>query len=289
MVGVDGSAGALTAMRWAVREGSLRGLPVTVVHASGPDPVSAPVGWTDDEVSEYDTGTLLADLVRTARTEGWAAGVELRTAALEGRAAKALLHAAVGADQLVVGGRGSDGLSRLMLGSVSDQVLHHAQGTVTVVPAKWTVGGADALGDGAVVVGVDGSAESRAALSHAAREATARHTRLRVVRVRLPLRTDPGPDVLPGPGNPLETAERAAQDLLAREIRDVLGEAGAGEVDAEVHVGRPAAGLLAAAEDAALLVVGGRGRGGFTGLLLGSVSRQCVHHAGRPTTVVRAT
>lgn len=284
VVGVDGSPGALTAMRWAVHEGSLRRLPVTIVHASGSDAVNSPVGWIDDETSDYDAGALLADLVRTARTEGWADGVELRTAVLEGNAVKALNEAAVGADQLVVGGRGSGGFEALILGSVSDHVLHHASVTVTVVPAESTV-----VGGGAVVVGVDGSAVSRAALTYAAREAVARHTRLRVVRVRLPLKIDPGPDMISRRVNPLGTAERAAQDLLTHEIRAVLGEDGAREVDAEVHVGRPAAGLVAAAENAALLVVGSRGRGGFAGLVLGSVSSQCVHHASCPTTVVRAT
>jgi nucleotide-binding universal stress UspA family protein len=282
VVGVDGSPGALTALRWALCEGSLRSLPVTVVHAGGPDAVSPPVGWTDDETSGYDTGAFLADLVQTAQTQGWADGVDVRTAALEGRAAEALNQAARGADQLVVGSRGAGGFSRLMLGSISDHALHYSRATVTVVPAGFRVTGA-----GPVVVGVDGSPASRAALAHAAREARARHTRLRVVRVRIPLRVDPGPGISAGSANPLGTIERASHDLLRREIHTVLGEEGSREVDAEVHMGRPAAALLAAAEDAALLVVGSRGRGSFTGLLLGSVSSQCIHHAGCPTTVVR--
>jgi nucleotide-binding universal stress UspA family protein len=80
--------------------------------------------------------------------------------------------------------------------------------------------------------------------------------------------------------------EKRAHETLEDTVRDVLGESSS--VSREVRPGQPAVGLVIASEHAQLLVVGSRGRGGFAGLLLGSVSQHCVQHAHCPVLVMRS-
>jgi nucleotide-binding universal stress UspA family protein len=140
-------------------------------------------------------------------------------------------------------------------------------------------------GSGVIVVGVDGSEHSRRALRWAIAEALARHSRLRVVTAwSLPM-------ALYGQIG-VAGYDEAAVEFRARAeefCREAAGEAAAAGVTADVAVveGHGAEVLVDAAHDAELLVVGSRGRGGFVGLLLGSVSAQCSHHAHCPVVIVR--
>jgi len=136
-----------------------------------------------------------------------------------------------------------------------------------------------------IVVGVDGSACADAALEFAAREAALRGARLRIVSAwEIIAALAP---VCPYPTVAVcgfkEQAESAVQIALARaaELEPKVPTEGT------VLQGQPAQVLIEEAKDAALLVVGNRGRGGFSSLLLGSVSQQVVHHAPCPVTVVR--
>ncbi|MCG6498520.1 universal stress protein [Kitasatospora sp. A2-31] len=133
-----------------------------------------------------------------------------------------------------------------------------------------------------VLVGVDGSPESTAAAHWAAEEALRRGAPLRVVHV-WPWLTD-GRSAFADAGS----LPAGAQRMLA-EIADTL-RAGHPGVDVHTDVVLDAAvdGLVAAAEDAGLLVLGSRGLGGFTGLLLGSVSRATVARSSAPAVVVRS-
>lgn len=134
-----------------------------------------------------------------------------------------------------------------------------------------------------IVVGVDGSPESRRALLWAVQEARLRGAHLSVIHaftlnlgiVEQELATDM-----------LVRIRREAQDLVENEV-DELGETAAGlEISCAAAEGTPAKVLLGAAGEADLLVVGSRGRGGFGALLLGSVSQQCAHHATCPVVIV---
>lgn len=135
-----------------------------------------------------------------------------------------------------------------------------------------------------VLVGVDGSAPARAALDFAVREAGLRGaTLVAVMAVELPdhawtdpyaVRTEPGDTVL---------------KLAGQRLRELLSEVDGTGVPVEPVVTTTAApvALIDRSRDADLLVVGSRGHGGFRGLVLGSVSMQCVLHAHCPVTVVR--
>jgi len=142
-----------------------------------------------------------------------------------------------------------------------------------------------------IVVGIDGSEESRRALAWAAAEARLRDAPLRVVHTWLFPYTAVGPGLDPVLDTQMiEDVRRAAENVVESELAG-LGEELAGvDVERVVVEGAAAPVLIEAAEGADLLVVGSRGRGGFAGLLLGSVGQQCAHHAPCPLVIVpRAT
>ncbi|RPE31888.1 universal stress protein [Kitasatospora cineracea] len=133
-----------------------------------------------------------------------------------------------------------------------------------------------------IVVGVDGSASSERALRWAARQAQLTGEPLRVVLAwQLP----------PGYGMPVDFSdtdfEGQARQALESSVAEALGEHPGVDVVRRVIQGHPAPVLIEEARDAGLLVVGSHGRGAFTGMLLGSVSGHCVHHAPCPVLVVR--
>ncbi|GAA3367984.1 universal stress protein [Streptomyces sannanensis] len=134
-----------------------------------------------------------------------------------------------------------------------------------------------------VVVGVDGSPSSHAALRWAVR-----HAALIGGTVEAVAAWDlPGAHGWSAPAVDTEFDEEAAERSLVEEVRNVLGEEGAARVRERLVRGNPAEVLLDAAEGAEVLVVGSRGRGGFRRALLGSVSQQCALHASCPVVIVR--
>ncbi|KEI45989.1 universal stress protein [Saccharopolyspora rectivirgula] len=140
---------------------------------------------------------------------------------------------------------------------------------------------------GGVVVGVDGSASSKRALQVAADEAKARGAPLHVVRA-WSIRTAPRPAECPPNTMPsVEQFHRAVREDTERIVQKRLGDDPGVEVNLHIVHSPPPQALLEAARGAELLVVGHRGRGGFAGLLLGSVAEQCVRHAACPVLVVR--
>src|SRR3954447_25067796 len=138
-----------------------------------------------------------------------------------------------------------------------------------------------------IVVGVDGSDEARAAVGWALEEARLRGASLRCVHVwGLPsLGMGIGYEPLLD-ATFLETLRHNAETVIDRTIAEVGGADGI-DVERVAAEGMPAQVLFDAAKGATLLVVGSRGRGGFKGLLLGSVSQQCAQHATCPVVIVR--
>ena len=139
-----------------------------------------------------------------------------------------------------------------------------------------------------IVVGVDGSGHSRAALEWAVREAAVRHAPLTVVTVHQAPVEYLGSAVDHAQDHDLaEPYRRAAQDALDRVFAET-GEARPESVTVQSVNGTPAEALLAAARDADMLVVGSRGAGGFPRSLMGSVSSQVTRHAICPVVVIPA-
>jgi nucleotide-binding universal stress UspA family protein len=140
-----------------------------------------------------------------------------------------------------------------------------------------------------VVVGVDGSPESRGALRFALEDAARRGAAVRVVSVYVPPEYWAGAyglSALPVIEEVVAQHEAVAQQAVDAVVAD---EAALADVPVEVHAlpGPPARALIEQAREADLLVLGHRGRGGFASAVLGSVGLHCVLHATCPVTIVR--
>lgn len=283
VVGVDESPSALAAVRWAVRECRLRGGRLSAVTAwSYLDQAHGSDGAAfRPEYGSRDAAAALDEVLAQVGV----GEVDVDRQVVCGLPAPTLLDASAGADLLVVGARGMGGFRGLLLGSVSQQCAHHTTVPLAIVRHDPWVGASG--DDGEIVVGVDGSKQSRLALEWALAEAAVRGVRLVAVHAQWPV-------IVPeaaafGPFG--EVVDLAADG--AAMVRGALTDAGADELGVPVHLrvvpGSAASALLdAAAATASLLVVGSRGRGGFRGLLLGSVSQHVVHHAPCVTVVVPA-
>ena len=136
VVGVDGSEGAVAALRFGIEEAKLRGSGLKVVTAWHIPVAAYESGWVPIPVDATDYEVLAKTaLERTIEGAGTgAAGVEITKVVREGQAADILVAEATGADLLVVGSRGLGGFRELLLGSTSQQCAHHAPCPVTIVP-----------------------------------------------------------------------------------------------------------------------------------------------------------
>lgn len=139
-----------------------------------------------------------------------------------------------------------------------------------------------------IVVGVDQSEGAKAALRFALEEAKLRRATLRVVHAwQYGYIGATGVEgEYPALGGDIKELRAGAETALAETLRESIPEADTVEIERRVVEGRAAAVLVDESRGADLLVVGSRGHGGFTGLLLGSVSQQCAHHAACPVVIV---
>jgi nucleotide-binding universal stress UspA family protein len=142
IVGVDGSAESIEALRWALEEGRLRKTPVRAVHVwqyplmmSTGDPFFGP-GFDPLPVEPSEFRALAESRLAAAVAEAAPADGSVEQELLEGNAAEALIDAAKGAELLVVGSRGHGGFAGLLLGSVSHACAQHAQSPVVIIRRK---------------------------------------------------------------------------------------------------------------------------------------------------------
>jgi nucleotide-binding universal stress UspA family protein len=281
VVGVDGSAPSERALQWAAEEAIGRGAGLDIVHTWEVHHRRYPDGGQVDPAPFEHEGRVILDEAVASLAEG-TLPADVRPVLAEGDAATALLRSAADAVLLVVGSRGHGGFAGLLLGSVSQRCVDHAPCPVAVIAPTW-----DGERHGRVVVGVDGSDASYDALNWAIAEASRRDAQLDVVNAY-------GFHQYPSPYGPTVAIDRdqletSSTSLLDEMVGRAFGTTGAPPRAIElIPLSMTAVpGLLESAKDADLLVVGSRGRGSFRGLLLGSVSQQCVHHAPCPVVVVR--
>ncbi|MFC0533798.1 universal stress protein [Phytohabitans kaempferiae] len=134
---------------------------------------------------------------------------------------------------------------------------------------------------GEIVVGVDGSVQSRAALQWAARQARLTGAAVHAITV-----LEHQAAYERGPTLPYEESAATAREVLTETVRDAVGPGPDVEIRESVRPGHPAQILVDASRDARALVVGSHGVGGFVGALLGSVSQHCAHHAHCPLVII---
>jgi nucleotide-binding universal stress UspA family protein len=287
VVGLDGSTTAQTALSWALEVGACSGARVEAVRVWRWDLRDPLPGLPEVMARVAAAAQSQADeqLERTtARRPAGAPPVRAAARSCEGDPGPALVHAAEHAELLVLGRHGQSNVSRRLvgpvLGSVAAHCLSRSPVPVVIVPHD-AAPGAPAR----VVVGVDGSEASARALRWAHGHARAVGSRLAAV-LTWQLTTLPAPSSgTAGAVPPLPEWHATAEHLLATVCQATLG-ADAQQVEQVVLHQPAAAGLLGAVSSDDLLVLGDRGRGGFSRLLLGSVSRQCAEHAPCPVVVV---
>lgn len=301
VVGLDGSAAAAKALQWAAREAAGRGVPLRVVS------VSDPYGRLEEPLSEAEfVAVLRGAQAQTGQppredAEANALLVDARAVALrlgapdvqvEGRVGgvvESLLDAAAGARMLVIGMTGVGERAGVAVGSTAKALASHAECPVVIVPLGYVLDAALPVA-GPVVVGVDGSPTSDGALAAGFAAAAWRRAPLvavhawRDIAVPATLTAEAG-----APGDAAAGVARAAEDGALRErLARWRDRYPAVQVTALVEMDRPVRALARLGADAQLVVVGSRGRGGFTGMLLGSTSSALMHTLDTPLMIVRA-
>jgi nucleotide-binding universal stress UspA family protein len=264
VVGVDGSSSALAAVAWAARSCARHSVPLRLVHA-----YTLPTRGYPEVISSarelrsamYDQGRMwLSQAVAVARAEAPDVPVE-HDLRME-HPTPVLIAESARAREVVVGSHGLGGFTGALVGSTA--VALSAHGECPVVVVRWPKKQAQHH-DGPVVVGVDLSPGSDPALSFGFEEAAAA-------------------------GVPLVAAMAHVDEqssLLNTRMSGWLEKYPDVAVEQVVVGERPIPLLLELGERAGLLVVGSRGRGGFTGMLLGSTSQALIYHAPCPVAVVR--
>lgn len=249
IAGLDNSPSAEAATRWAALEARARRASLRLVHSIRPG--AAP----------SETGDIVYKAVALVRTIAPGIAIDTR---IESGPPSAVLVKASGAEQLVViGSRGLGVLIGGLVGSTGLDLAANAHCPVIVV--RPDLGGTTATH---VIVGYDGSPASDAALDFGLDHARRHDLAVRVVAAQ-PTGTD-------------------LHRLTDTELRAAVTVRGGHDAELVQIAGHPAEHLLRLSTDAALIVLGARGRGGFAGMLLGSVTQTVLHHAECPVAVIPA-
>jgi nucleotide-binding universal stress UspA family protein len=292
VVGVDESPGSARAVDWAAAEAARRHGSLRLVNAVADltpfGAEGAVYGVTNLDATKMDEHAAMAMGRATSLLDRVAADVRrthptlaVTTRLVRDNAAAALRQQSADAGMTVVGSRGAGRLTGVILGSVALTIASDNPAPVAVIHRHDPI---DATGP--VVVGVDGSAGSEGAIALAIEEAALRNTGLVAVHSwndfvidqefpELPLTVD------------LEALEQEEYALLSEQLAGWQDKYPDVQIQHNVVRRRPTHALLDASKNAQLLVVGSRGRGGFTGLLLGSTSHALVAHGRCPVIVAR--
>jgi nucleotide-binding universal stress UspA family protein len=277
VVGYDGSAASYLALDWALAEGRTSRRPVHAILALGHGFTHAPgIPGPDAWPENLSEASLARARARAAETDP---DVPFTASAMVGSPAGCLVETSAESDLVVVGHEHQSVGGELFFGSTSSQVAGHARCAVAVVDE-----GTKAAPAGPVVVGVDGSPPNEAALAYAFERAAAHGTHLIAV---LAWWWDV-PDRIGQAWLGEDSITRFAESQ-ARRLADILSGWTAKfpgvDVLSVIEQARPVDAILSAASGAESIVVGSRGHGGFTGLLLGSTGQGLLHHA-RPCPLI---
>jgi len=279
VVGVDGSVRATQAVRWAAAEAERRGLSLRLVSAVGGDVAVVP---HPELAQPYEQ--MLVERAREALDAGAAdvardtPGLRVETVLMSGHPVAVLREQSREAQLVVIGDRGWSRVEGLIAGSVSVALATHAHCPVVVVR------GADRSAPAPVVVGVDGSETSEAAVAFAYEAAASRRVGLVAVYVWSDMFADP----LLVPLTDTAAMNDEGRRILAERLAGWAEKYPDVAVERVVARDRPAHALLAQAERGQLVVVGSHGRGEFAGLVLGSVSNTLLHRSPCPVAVARS-
>jgi len=290
VVGVDESAGSARAVDWAAAEAARRHGSLRLVHAAADltpfGAEGAVYGVVNLDPGQMDEHAAMAMSRATALLDRVAAEVrrthpalEVMTRLVRDNAAAALRQESENAGLTVVGSRGAGRLTGVILGSVALTIASDNPAPVAVIHRNDPI---DPTGP--VVVGVDASPSSEGAIALAIEEAALRNTGLVAVHSwndfvidqefpELPLTVD------------LDAIEQEEYALLSEQLAGWQDKYPDVQIQHNVVRRRPTHALLDASKHAQLLVVGSRGRGGFTGLLLGSTSHALIAHGFCPVIV----
>lgn len=282
LVGIDGSPESYAALRWAAGAAIVRRRPVTLMHVVPP----VVANWSieailaDYQVQQEDHAD---NVIATAQQTLHAAtqGTDEPEVRIERRYAGVLteLTTASGqADLIVVGSRGLGAVGGLVLGSVSRNLLHHAQCPVIVVKdnmARDTDRGLP------VLLGIDGSPASEAAIAFAFDEASRRGVGL----IALHAWSDIA--VFSMPGTDWHTHADQGREILGQRLAGWQEQYPDVAIRRRIVCDKPARRLIDESRQSQLVVVGSRGRGGISGMLLGSVSTSVAESAPAPVAVIR--
>lgn len=284
LVGFDGSRSSELAVTWAVAEAARRGVAVQLLYGV---PVLMTGTWGYGGFYALDTGDVeergMALLERGRRfARELAPDVEVTAQVVLDGPARALVERGSSADQVVVGSRGRSPAAQVLLGSVSRQTVTHAQVPVVVVRDR----PAGPVESGPVIVGLDGSHASAAALAYAVDAAVSRKRPLVAVHA-WQLLFDPALHGHWATGETLESQEDELRRMLAHEVEPWRAEHPGLEVVDRVVRTHPVDELLDLSKTAELVVVGSHGRNLLSRAVLGSVSTAVVSRAECPVAVLR--
>lgn len=283
VVGVDGSPPSQQALQWAAKAAMARDLPLAILYASQLAGTVDSYEYVSPEAEE--AGQQLLSKTESEVKDRFP-DLACSTEFAHESPASALVNASRQAALVVVGNRGHGGFHDLLLGSTSLHTAMHAHCSVAVIrpPTPKEQGGAV----GRIVVGVDASLPSQAALRLAFAEAGSTGRPVTAVHAFTSALTAYPPALMPQVSDLKADRDRAA-DLLARELLPWQAEHPDIEVDTVIVQGDASWALVQYSQGAHLVVVGSRGLGGFAGLIFGSVGHVLIHHAGCPVLIARDT
>src|SRR5271156_1413423 len=283
LVGVDGSPAARCAVDWAAHDAAMRNVPLTLVHAVQPIGVTLPRLTATTAFSRWQVEQgqkILDEAVETARSTTPGGGpAQIETEMLFSPAVPVLVDLSKDADLVVVGSRGRGPITRSLLGSLSSSLIRHAHCPVAVIHDE------DPLmpypAHAPVLVGIDGSPASELAIAIAFHEASWRRVDLVALHVWSDVEVNDYPAI------DWPAMKPAAEEILAERLAGWQDRYPDVTVRRVVECDHPTYHLVRQSESAQLVVVGSHGRGGFAGMLLGSVSTAVAHSARMPVIVAR--